>query len=74
MPAARLLGLETEILEYNIATCLPHANIQQEKSRQDAPRKDNPIGMNPIRMRPHQDEPHQDESPNHNPNRIIPPE
>lgn len=50
VPAARLLGLETEILEYNIATCLPHANIQQEKSRQDAPRKDNPIGM-----RPHQD-------------------
>lgn len=68
------LGLETEILEYNIATCLPHANIQQDKSRQDAPRKDNPIRTRPHKDGPHQDGPHQDESPKHNPIRIIPPE
>lgn len=50
LDAARLLGLEAEILEYNIATCLPFESIQREKRRQDEPRPDSPSRVSPIKI------------------------
>lgn len=54
---AGFLGLEAEVLEYNIATCLPQANIQQDKSRQDKSHQDEPQWDAPHRIATHQDTP-----------------
>lgn len=52
LDATRLLGLEAEIPEYNIATCLPFENIQREKRRRDEPSPDSPSRVSPIKIVP----------------------